>query len=194
MVNLHHCTFTKYFLELKWTEDLIFSASFSSLNIVENVCCPKVDYVNSEEKFLNKFTITVSAENNVIFFMLCRSLSSFASHEEAELTEEQVMHSGQTIIFLVCKHPGKHCFSPLIMLEEPTWSCIKSCCYSNWLTNWAGKTILEGKVRIQFSFIPSTHSKAGKVKKRMIKIIIDEQVRELSQITFAFFGIFWPLT
>ena len=72
---------------------------FSSLNIVENVCCPKVDYVNSEEKFLNKFTITVSAGNNVMFFMLCRSLSSFASHEEAELTEEQVMHSGQTIIF-----------------------------------------------------------------------------------------------
>ena len=48
--------------------------------------------MNSEEKFLNKFTITVSAGNNVMFFMLCRSLSSFASHhEEAELT----VHSGQ---------------------------------------------------------------------------------------------------
>ena len=36
--------------------------------------------------------ITVSAGNNVMFFMLCRSLSSFASHhEEAELT----VHSGQ---------------------------------------------------------------------------------------------------
>ena len=38
------------------------------------------------------------------------------------------------------------------------------CCYSNWLTNWAGKTILEGKVRIPFSFIPSTHSKALDVR------------------------------
>ena len=54
--------------------------------------------MNFQEKFLSKFTITVSARNNVIFFMLCRSLSSFASHEEAELTEEQVVHSGQTII------------------------------------------------------------------------------------------------
>ena len=72
---------------------------FSSLNIVENICCPKVNYsANSEEKFLNKFTITVSAGNNVMFSMLYRSLSSFASHhEEAELTEKQVVHSGQTI-------------------------------------------------------------------------------------------------
>ena len=57
MINLHHCTFTKYFLELNRIFD--FQCWFSSLNIVEKVCCPKVDYLNSEEKFLNKFTITM---------------------------------------------------------------------------------------------------------------------------------------
>ena len=112
MINLHHCTFTKYFLELNRIFD--FQCWFSSLNIVEKVCCPKVDYLNSEEKFLNKFTITVSAENDVMFFMLCRSLSSFASHhEEAELTEKQVVHSGQTIVFF-----GKQVF----------WKAIKPLC------------------------------------------------------------------
>ena len=54
--------------------------------------------------------ITVSAGNNVMFFMLCRSLSSFASHhEEAELT----VHSGQYYFFLAHNYSGKpsvHCW------------------------------------------------------------------------------------